>query len=293
MTTPASSSATIRGTVQRQHRLRVELHPREARPAQRVHLPVAASRLTSMPCARQLGRGRVVAARREAVVEADGLLPARTDRSAPARPGTARSFRTISSPSSAAISSWPRQTPEQRRAGAPASNSAVSAAQEAHLRVGRVARIARPRARARPGPRCASAASRSPGSSYRRTVTSRPGGPQQMRQHRREGVLAVDDQGVSASAAPRPPVACIRSQNGARSARRAVQRGPHPRVVGEPRSRTVLPHGPPRRTPSAVSTPAAFACVSATSLAGSEPRTSVAPTGTRSRPSPRRCRRSG
>ncbi|CAM5637111.1 hypothetical protein SGLAM104S_06631 [Streptomyces glaucescens] len=76
---------------------------------------------------------------------------------------------------------------------------------------------------------------------------------------------------------------CIRSQNGASEARRP-SRTARTRGSSASPGRTASSRGRDGRTPSAASTPAALACVSATSPAGSEPRTRVAPTGTRSRP---------
>ena len=73
--TPDSSPVTIPAPCARQHRLRVELHPREAGPAQRVDL--AGGRVPAQLDAVQGEfRGlRLVAARGEGVVEADGLGP--------------------------------------------------------------------------------------------------------------------------------------------------------------------------------------------------------------------------
>ncbi len=111
--------------------------------------------------------------------------------------------------------------------------------------------------------------------------------PQLVGEHRGEVVARVDHE--RARVAATDAAACGARQNAARWSLRASSsvRARSSVDAGAGRAR---PRG---SAPSAVSTPAAFARVSATSPAGSECRTSVAPTGTRTAVRRRRGRRCG
>ena len=153
---PRSASApTPGGTAPRRSRARAARAPR--RSPGRGSAPRRA-------VASSVGR-RVVAARREGVVEADASPAARTTRSSPARPGTARPCARSPAPVPPRAARGRGTPPAAAPAGAPAASSAASAAQQPHLRVGRIARVARARARAPRAPRAPAPPARSPGSS--------------------------------------------------------------------------------------------------------------------------------